>query len=143
MRKPLGFLLLAAILGQGSRGYAKTWQDHEVQRQIENLRARALDFYQRLDAQDEADRAQEKAASEMSEVRLRRAEAHKLAREQFVENRKPKIETGKSAWELELKRRAQMYEEARERYIEHRDEIRRAMANVWRIPDDVEFDLDQ
>ena len=125
------------------RDTAPSWQNEVVQKQIQALKVRVLDFYHRLDLEDAADRAREQAEVEMRIERKKQRERHGLAREEYVKTRKIKVQQDRTAWELELKRRAQIYEEERERYVERRNEIQRETAKIWHIPGDVEFDLDQ
>ncbi len=156
VRKLLAILFSVITLGVGSRALggnsrttdagrntSQSWQNDVVQKQIQVLKARVLDFYHRLDLEDAADRAREQAEVEMRVERKKRWEKHRLVREEYVKNRKTEVKQDRTAWELELKRRAQIYEEERERYIERRNKIRSEVARIWHIPEDVEFDLDQ
>lgn len=154
--KLLAILFSVITLGMGLRAFGvnsrtndadrntnQSWQNDVVQKQIQVLKARVLDFYHRLDIEDAADRAREQAEVEMRIERKKRWKKNRLVREEYVKNRKAKVKQDRTAWELELKRRAQLYEEERERYIERRNKIRSEAARIWHIPEDVEFDLDQ
>jgi hypothetical protein len=112
--------------------------DFEVRRR--HLQNRYADFYRRMNEQGRQETSMNRFADEKRKDRQVRALEAERRRQEFVKNRRPKIERDSTRYEAELREQQKAHERARASYSIQQRRLRELESREGHIPDWIEYE---